>query len=300
MCVQCLYNALMAAAPHLRIGELSRRVGVSAELLRAWERRYGLLRPERSRGGFRLYGLEDEDRVRLMQQHLEQGVSASEAARLVLAGERATGAETIGGRLPTPAHARAQLAAALDDFDELEAHAVIDDLLSRFTLDTTLRDVVLPYLHELGERWERGEVSVAQEHYASGLLRGRLLGLARGWGRGVGPRVVLAGAPGEQHDLGLIAFGLALRARGWSVTFLGQDTPIEDVASVARRLDAALVVVTATVRERLSSIADELRTLAEVAPLALAGAGADAAVAARAGGRLLEGDPISAADALAP
>ena len=64
----------MTARPHVRIGELSRRVGVSAELLRAWERRYGLLRPERSSGGFRLYGREDEERVRLMQGHLEAGV----------------------------------------------------------------------------------------------------------------------------------------------------------------------------------------------------------------------------------
>jgi methanogenic corrinoid protein MtbC1 len=157
---------------------------------------------------------------------------------------------------------------------------------------------VLPYLRELGDRWAGGEASVAQEHYASALLRGRLLALARGWGRGVGPRAVLAGAPGEQHDLGLIAFGLALRARGWRVAFLGQDTPLEDVADVARTLEPALVVVTATARERLAANTRQLSALAEIAPLALAGAGADAVVAEQAGGRLLEGDPVAAADAL--
>jgi DNA-binding transcriptional MerR regulator len=287
----------VSVAPQLRIGELSRRVGVSPELLRAWERRYGLLRPARSGGGFRLYGSADEQRIRLMQEHLGRGVSAAEAARLALAGEDpAPGADS--DPVASPTRARTRLAAALDKFDEVEAQAVVDDLLASFTLDTVLVEVVLPYLHELGERWAAGEISVAQEHYASSLLRGRLLGLARGWGQGLGPRAVLAGAPGEQHDLGLIAFGLALRGRGWRVTFLGSDTPLEEVASVAQALDPTLVVVTATVREPLASHVPELRALAEVAPLALAGAGADEVMAEEAGGRLLEGDPVSAADAL--
>jgi DNA-binding transcriptional MerR regulator len=298
MCVQCLYNSAMALAPQLRIGELSRRIGVSPELLRAWERRYGLLRPERSGGGFRLYGPADEQRIRLMQEHLERGLSAAEAARLSLAGERPALVEAEPDSVRSPTRARARLTAALDDFDELEAQAVLDDLLASFTLDTVLGEVVLPYLHELGDRWAVGEITVAQEHYASSLLRGRLLGLARGWGNGLGPRVVLAGAPGEQHDLGLIAFGLALRGRGWRVTFLGQDTPLQEVAGVARALDPALVVVTATVPSRLAAVADDLRAVAEVAPLAIAGAGADAVIAGHVGGRLLEGDPVSAAEAL--
>ena len=233
-----------------------------------------------------------------MQANLAQGISAAQAARLALTSPAASVDDPVTDASSAPAVALERLTAALDAFDEADTHAIIDDLLARFTLDTVLRDVLLPYLHELGERWARGEVSVAQEHYSSGLLRGRLLGLARGWGRGAGRNAVLAGAPGEQHDLGLIAFGLALRARGWSVTFLGQDTPVDDVAAVARRLEPDLVVVAATARKRLSSIADELRALATVAPLALAGAGADAALATRVGARVLEGDPVSAADAL--
>jgi DNA-binding transcriptional MerR regulator len=287
----------MTVVPQLRIGQLSRRVGVSPELLRAWERRYGLLQPERSGGGFRLYSSADEQRVRLMQEHLEHGVSAAEAARLALAGE-GPAPEADPDPVASPTRARARLAAALDNFDEVEAQAVVDDLLASFTLDTVLAEVVLPYLHELGERWAGGQISVAQEHYASALLRGRLLGLARGWGHGLGPRVVLAGAPGEQHDLGLIAFGLALRGRGWRVTFLGQDTPLQEVAGVARLLDPALVVVTATVREPLAAHVAELRAVAEIAPLGLGGAGADEVIAEQAGGRLLDGDPVSAANAL--
>src|SRR5262249_20066340 len=142
-----------------------------------------------------------------MQQHLAEGVAAAEAATLVAR-------KPAGDVAFAPSAARRELDAALSDFDETRAQAVIDSLLAQLSLDVVLGEVVVPYLHELGDRWSGGDVSVAQEHFASGLLRGRLLGLARCWGRGLGPRALLACAPGEQHDLGLIAFGLALRARG--------------------------------------------------------------------------------------
>jgi len=85
----------------------------------------------------------------------------------------------------------------LDAFDEPAARAVLDRLMSDLSLTAVLRDVVMPYLTELGERWERGTASVAQEHFASNLIRGRLAGLARGWGNGHGPRAVLACPPGS-------------------------------------------------------------------------------------------------------
>src|SRR6185437_10171658 len=188
----------MADSAHLRIGELSRRVGVPPELLRAWEQRYGLLQPVRSAGGFRLYTTTDENRIRSMRRHLDAGISAAEAARLALAERAGEAGDESGSAGLAPL--TSDLADALDRLDEPGAHAAVDRLLARFTLQTVLREVLLPYLHELGERWKRGEASVAQEHFASNLLRGRLLGLARGWGQGSGPRAVLACAPGELHD----------------------------------------------------------------------------------------------------
>ena len=205
---------------YVRIGELSRRAGVSTDLLRAWERRYGLLRPTRSDGGFRLYSPQDEQRVALMRDHLERGLSAAQAARLILDETKRRPDES-----PALARGAESLRQALDALDESAAHTALDTLLANLSLETVLGEVVMPYLHELGERWKRGEASVADEHFASNLLRGRLLGLARGWDRGLGPRALLACAPGEQHDLALIIFGVALRERGWRITYLGPDTP---------------------------------------------------------------------------
>jgi DNA-binding transcriptional MerR regulator len=287
---------------YLRIGELARRTGTSPELLRAWERRYGLLHPTRSEGGFRLYTADDEARIHRMRDHLGRGVSAAEAAALALAGGRAdTGgpSEPSGPAAPSPFRtAAADLAEALDDFAEDRAHAIIDRLLAVYQVEAVLRDVLIPYLHDLGERWADGEVSVAQEHFASNLLRGRLLGLARGWGQGGGPAAVLACLPGEQHELGLLAFGIALHRRGWRVVYLGPDTPIATVRDAAAAVSARLVVLAGTVPERFAVDAEAIADLARHAPVALAGQGASGAVAARTGARHLDQDPVSAAEAV--
>src|SRR3954452_21082116 len=184
-----LYSVPMANGPLLRIGELSKRTGVSVELLRAWERRYGLMRPARSSGGLRLYASADVERVRLMQQHLADGLAAAEAPAAAL--RAVVGEEAAPPALSSEA-LREELADALDRFDEPRAQAVLDRLLAVTTLETLLTDVVLPYLRALGERWARGEATIAQEPFATAVLRGRLLGIARGWGVGIGPAALLA------------------------------------------------------------------------------------------------------------
>jgi DNA-binding transcriptional MerR regulator len=284
-----------------RIGELSRRVGLTDHVLRAWERRYGLLRPVRTAGGFRLYGEADLRRVRHMQRYLAQGLSAAEAARAALDQDGPPPPPAGDGRPgPALAAARAELTRALDDLDEPAAHAVLDRALSTWTVETVVRDVVMPYLYELGERWREGTVSVAGEHFASNVIRNRLAGLAQGWGRGHGPRAVLACAPGELHDIALLAFGVVLHRHGWRVDFLGADTPIADLIRLAgQELVGSeppdLVVLAASNPERLAGLGEDLARLAGTVPLALAGAGATAEVAAAVGARHLAGDPVTAA-----
>jgi MerR family transcriptional regulator, light-induced transcriptional regulator len=281
----------------LRIGELSRRVGVSEHLLRIWERRYGLLEPARSAGGFRLYSDADIDRVQRMQAQLARGLSAAQAARVVLDEEATPSAEmelTRSDRLSDGV----ALAQALTDLDEAAAHAALDRLFAQFTVETVLRDVLMPYLHDLGERWQHGAVSVAQEHFASNVLRGRLASLARGWGLGHGPLALLACAPQELHDLPLLMFGIVLHRNGWRVGYLGMSTPLDDLLRCATELQPDLVVITATTPERLEGLADDLSAIARVAPLGIAGAGATEDVAKRTGARLLTGDPVTEAQRL--
>jgi methanogenic corrinoid protein MtbC1 len=252
-----------------------------------------LLRPTRSSGGLRLYSLDDLERVRSMRRHIDGGLAAAEAAALVSRSPVGTAAGKMA--IASPPEAQSELAAALDDFDEPSAQAVIDRLLSTKTLDAFLAEVVLPYLDELGARWKRGEASIAQEHFASSVLQGRLLGLARGWGLGLGPVAVLACLPGEQHELGLAAFGLALRARGWRIGYFGGNTPLDTVAKAADSLEAQLVVLSTISDERVRAVGPELRSLAERHRIAIGGAGATGDAAEEVGAIALTGDLLAEA-----
>jgi DNA-binding transcriptional MerR regulator len=284
--VEGLYTASMRG--YVRIGELSRRTGVSETTLRAWERRYALLRPERSEGGFRLYADDDVARVRSMQEHLGRGVSASEAARLALDEPETSGVPPAEGLAN-------DLSAALEALDDVAAQAALDRTLGTLSVEGALRDVLLPVMSGVGQGWEDDQAAIAREHFATNLVRGRLLALARGWDLGGGPRALLACAPDEQHDLGLIAFGLALRARGWRITYLGPNTPVTTLSEAARLIQPALVVLSSSLDQRLRGADDELRDLASEFRLALGGPGSTDAVAARVGAELLPPDPLDAA-----
>ncbi len=274
----------------LRIGEFARRVGVSPELLRAWERRYRLLQPIRTDGGFRLYTDADAERVERMKHALEEGLSAAEAARRALAQERP----------PEPGldRARERLLAAAHAYDDVALHAVLDEVLAAFSLETVLQELILPGLREIGAEWERGTLEVGQEHFASNLVRERLLALARLWSRGGGPLAILACAPGERHDIGLIAFGLVLRSHGWRILFLGADTPLTTLSSAVETTGPRLVVVASMDSALLEAQSTELRRLGRSAPLVLSGTGATETLCSRLRVDRLDGDLVAAAGAV--
>jgi MerR family transcriptional regulator, light-induced transcriptional regulator len=274
-----------------RIGEFARRVGVTPELLRAWEQRYGLLRPVRTPGGFRLYGEEDAERVARMRQALDEGLSAAEAARAAL-----EAASAPDGLIED---ARARLIAAIDSYDEAGVQAALDDGLAAFGLEAFVRDLILPTLIAVGRGWEQGRVGISQEHFASNLIRGRLLSLARLWGRGAGPLALLACAPGEQHDVSLLAFGLILRSYGWRILFLGADTPLSTLQETARTTGPAVIVLVTFDAALVKTEGAALRRLARTAPLFLGGPGATPDLTDRLRVRRLDGDLIEAAHEVA-
>ena len=279
----------MAYGGRLRIGELGRRVGVTPELLRAWETRYGLVEPERTPGGLRLYSTEDERRVREMRRQISAGLSAAEAARVAL------------GASPAPATVEellSQLDHALTALDEPAAQATLDRTFESLDLESALGQVIVPFLHDLGERWAAMERSVGQEHFASNVIGGRLRTLARGWGDGDGQRALLACPPGEQHELGLLCFGLLLRERGWRIAYFGAETPTSDLATAIAELPPELVVLGAMSAQRFLDAADGIRALHAQARLAIGGAGASKALARSLGAELLADNLVAAARAV--
>ncbi len=287
------------ASAWMPIGELSRHTGVSPDLLRAWERRYTLLTPRRTAGNKRLYSTVDEARVRLMQTHLRAGMPAAQAAEMALA---ASFSIVTGRRGDIPAReaaeAGAKIGQALQSFDESAAEHALQALLGEYTASAAIRQVLLPYMHEVGERWAARELSVAQEHFATNFVHFRLLSLARGWDRGLGPHALLACAPEDQHTLALIAFGIAMHKLGWRITYLGGQTPIETLACAATDTHPSLIVVSGQLAGCLGAHVQELRGLARRWRLAIAGSAASAPLAGSCGAEHLDGDPFGAALAL--
>lgn len=231
-----------------------------------------------------------------MRALIAEGLAPAEAARQV---RSAPAPAPPAAPTRSPDDEARRLREAIEAYDEETANAVLDRALAGFTLDVFTGAVVLPAMAMIGRGWSRGEVSVAQEHFATYVVRGRLVGLARGWGSGVGPLALLACPAGELHDLGLIVFGLALRNRGWRIAFLGPDTPADTLADAARRLRPAAVVISSPISERLSAAEDGLREVAGLAPVWIGGEGADEELARRTGVRLLPGRPTEAAASLA-
>lgn len=282
----------------LRIGELSRRTGLSADLIRAWERRYDLLNPTRTSGNYRLYSSDDISRLRLMQHYLGQGLPTAQAAGLVH--EVQTAALDTNPGLPAGDVRKALrvLRESLESFDDGPADRVLRRLMGVFAPGAVLRDVVLPYLRDLGERWECGEATIGQEHFASGFLEAWMLSMARGWGRQGSKRAVLACVPGERHTLGLIAFGLVLRDLGWRVAFLGADAPLRAVGHAASTVGADAVVLSCAMPGTFAPVAAEVRDLARELPVAVGGAGIGQSRSLWPPSRTLPSDPLVAARAL--
>ncbi len=276
-----------------RIKEFAARVGVQEPTLRAWERRYDLLAPERSGGGYRLYTSVDERRVRAMQAHMERGLAAAQAAALAIA--------ESAREIVAPAQPGALVDALIDAaiaFDATRFDALLDAGFGRGMI-AGIRDVVLPVLVEIGRRWERNELTVGNEHFASHIVERRLLGMAHGWDAGRGPLALLACVPGERHTLGLVCFGLVLADRGWRIAYLGADTPVDQIAAMSASLDPAAVVLCSLAPANLTDHAADIAELGRHHHTILAGRGVTPALARRLGVHRADGDPMVTAYALA-
>jgi MerR family transcriptional regulator, light-induced transcriptional regulator len=223
------------------------RAGVSVEVLRAWERRYGVVRPERTSSGYRLYDDASIDRLRAMRSLIDSGWSASQAAREI---------ETNGvPASPAPSERRpfaddsaGDLSAAFVDaagaLDGPRVEAVLDELFAAGSFERVIDERVMPALRALGAAWAAGSMSVAAEHAASHAMLRRLSAAFEAAGRLDVEHPVLVGLPpGSRHELGALAFATAARRRGIGVVYLGADVPETSWIDAAQVTGARGVVI---------------------------------------------------------
>lgn len=228
------------------VKQVSALTGIAPDRLRAWERRYGVVRPTRTDGGYRLYDDEDIARLRLMMRLVDGGTPASLAAQEV---NGATSAPTGEGRPPEPLGAGTgpgldALVRVAVSLDRAEAELLLDQAFAAGSFESVVEHWLLPALAQVGSAWQDGIVDVAGEHFVSAAVRRRLGRAFDASGTALGGPVVLAGLPpGSLHELGSLSFATVLRRLGADVRWLGVDLPVDSWAHAADRLRPAGAVV---------------------------------------------------------
>jgi len=237
------------------IRTVAKLTGVNAVTLRAWERRYGLIKPQRTESGHRLYGREQIDLINRILALLSKGMSISQVARTL---SPHSGRSRIERANPWKRH-QDRVVAAVARFNDEELEQAYSDALALHPIETVTEQLLLPVLEELGRRWRTGEGSVAEEHFFSVYVRDKLGARFHHRTRANrGPRVLAACLPEEQHEIGLLVFTLAALDRGIRVVLLAAQTPLEELPSAARRAECAAVVLSATMTPREPILAKHL------------------------------------------
>lgn len=236
--------------------------GVLPVTLRAWERRYGLIRPQRTRTGHRLYTQAHIDQIHQVLALVAKGVPIGQVRRVMADGAARTSQPAAGawrGYLE-------RMAAAIARFDEAALDEVYDEALALHPIERVTHELLMPLLAALGERWQGAAGGVAEEHFFAVYLRNKLGARLHHRRLPAGPGLLLACAPGEHHEIGLLLFAIAAQAAGVRCVVLGANMPLEDLAAAARRARCEAIVIS-------SSVDPEPALLGEALPAVVAQAG---------------------------
>ncbi|HEX7374872.1 MAG TPA: MerR family transcriptional regulator [Steroidobacteraceae bacterium] len=250
------------------IKAVSQATGLSVETLRAWERRYGIVTPRRDDLGRRVYRPEDVLRLRRLREATEQGHPIGRLRQL--------DDPQLASLLEGPGHA--PLRATCDAFVERILESAQRFRPSECEQSLTLaiamlpppqlsRHVLQPLLHEVGERWHRGELTIAQERMVSSSIRKHVALVLDTYDRGAHrPAIVFATLPGERHELGLLMSAMICASRGHKVHYLGADLPPHEIAQYSREVGAVAVAISVVMLESAQAVPAQLDELARGLP----------------------------------
>lgn len=247
-----------------RIKRVAHLTGINPATLRAWERRYGLVAPDRTDSGYRLYTDEDVAMLSRIKALVDDGLTIGEAIGRVRRGTEPLPADRGG---PSVRETRFRMLEALLSFDRRRALDAYEEVL-RLPPDRRVEEVLLPVLREVGELWRAGECGVSEEHFASAFIREKLAGIIADLDTGAarGPEAVCAGVPGELHEAGLMAATIHLATRGWRVVYLGTNIPVEEVRRILHQRRPAMFCTSVVNAMSIAEFRALSRELREAAP----------------------------------
>lgn len=283
-----------------RIHMAAEMTGVSEGLIRAWERRYGVLKPKRTPSGYRAYTQADIEVLKRLKKLTEEGVAIAEAVRLLpkIKREAKEHVDSLDGPRKAPQEEqftqwRQEVLVAAERLDQQSIEAVLDDAMASMPPVSFFEEVILPLQREVGDRWHAGRLTIAEEHLVTQAARQRVLTLLHQAPKRARRHVVAACFPTEDHELGLMGVALKFRHAGWRVTFLGARTPPEHLARVVRAVKPDLVALSAVSQDEetmRSALGQVISMLPQGAKVVLGGAAALASreTAAQLGAQVIE------------
>ncbi|GEM48797.1 MerR family transcriptional regulator [Deinococcus cellulosilyticus] len=283
--------------PLYTASEVEERTGIAANTLRQWERRYGIPNPSRAANGYRLYSQNDLECIQFIQAHIENGVTVSRAVELLKQKQ-----DPGTPQSPDNEHTKVvqDLVEACLKSDQNRASQLINYASISFTVEEVLLKVIEPTLTYMGEMWAQGHITVAEEHQATAFLRGRIQILLDLLGQPLeGPKVMVACAPGEYHEIGPLMISVLLRKRGVQVHYIGANTPLDDLIRYTHAHSGHAILLSlglAADTQLLRRHAEELKQLD--IPVIMGGAllNAEPALAEEFGGTYLGADTLQAVE----
>ena len=275
------------------IAVVAERTGLTQDVLRVWERRYGAVHPERGAGGQRRYTDADIARLALLHAATRAGRSIGQVAGLSTDALEALVNEDVTARArqapPAVASSAAMeaVAASLALARTLDG-ARLDEALRRTAaqlgVSAFLESVAAPLLRQVGDEWHAGRMTPAQEHLASSVLHDIIVETMRTFSKANGaPRVLVATAAGDRHAVGAALVGAAAAVEGWSVLYLGADLPAAEIADAARAAAVRVVALSVVYVDDRARMLGELRAIRSRLPrevTLIAGGGGSGALAA--------------------
>ena len=267
------------------------QTGLTPHVLRAWERRYGAVRPTRSESGRRLYTDLDIRRLKLLRRITKQGHPIGNVATLPDETLENLAKQTTISRVERPRGGKGSsdrertaivrdCIAVVQRFDTDGLNRILKRSVLEAGYTAVVRQVIAPLAQRLGDLWSEGILQTSHEHFASGVIRAFLLDPARQYS-GTLPNTALVASTlqGQLHELGVIMAAALAAERGWRVIYLGPSLPALEIASVAMKCDARVVALSMVYPEAEPQIVNELRelrnSLPEKTPILIGGRGAE-------------------------
>ncbi|MEN2768630.1 MerR family transcriptional regulator [Ornithinibacillus xuwenensis] len=245
------------------IKKVSEMLGIPTVTIRAWEKRYQIINPVRSNGGHRLYSEEDINTLNWIKNQMdEKDLKISEAVSLL---KQKTVDRVADVELYTIKKERDNLIEMLYQdligLNTIKAHKTIDLAFSLYNYVDVFHNILAPVLYRIGTEWEDGKIAVAQEHFSSQIIMQRCSQFL--WSLPIQPNLPkgLSLCPeGEHHQMGLMLFSLFLRNKGLDITYLGPDTPLNELPAIIRMKDISLVVISITNPDNIEELEAWVKT----------------------------------------